>query len=362
MGIEAPERADRLHLVLTALLGLALWPVCHLLGLRFGVGGSGFVWLFVIGVRCLPVAALMGALDAPERAVAMLRRRALRVALFAVAGFCLAWMVGVIAGSLIAIDAFLLLEFFESNPGKRTETVSALLVPGFYFVLGFSLVVLWNDVIVSVRYFATSDALLASIDRALMFGSSVRDVSAWCARFPRFIVVADYVYFLMFRVMAAGVILLILDRGLRRGLRAIGTILLAYYIAMAIFFVIPGKGPYLGDDGHFAAFSGALSTVVYQKLLIEQAGALWHHGPGAAIQGGYYIAFPSMHIVQPLIVACFLRHRPRLFTVLCTYLIALAVAIVVLDWHYLVDILGGIAVAYVALRLCGENPRRIAFA
>jgi hypothetical protein len=56
-----------------------------------------------------------------------------------------------------------------------------------------------------------------------------------------------------------------------------------------------------------------------------------------------------MHIVQPIIVMWFLRFWKRMLLVLAAYDVVLVVAIVLLEWHYVVDVLAGVVVAGFAI-------------
>jgi len=70
----------------------------------------------------------------------------------------------------------------------------------------------------------------------------------------------------------------------------------------------------------------------------------------------YFISFPALHITIPLIVAWFLREWKGLTIIILTYMALLIPAIVILEWHYFVDILGGIVVAGLAILIAGKRP------
>jgi hypothetical protein len=88
--------------------------------------------------------------------------------------------------------------------------------------------------------------------------------------------------------------------------------------------------------------------------MMAQAMALWNHVPTRRISG-YFIAFPCMHIAQPLIVMWFLRRWKRMLVFLCAYDCLLIVSILLLEWHYLVDIIGGILVAGIAIAITDNS-------
>jgi hypothetical protein len=86
------------------------------------------------------------------------------------------------------------------------------------------------------------------------------------------------------------------------------------------------------------------------------------HRQNRCLAGGYYIAFPSMHIGLPVIAMWFMRHWRPVFWFLAAYSCIVAAALIILEWHYVVDIPGGLAVAALALwavnrpRIRGQGP------
>jgi len=62
-----------------------------------------------------------------------------------------------------------------------------------------------------------------------------------------------------------------------------------------------------------------------------------------------------MHITQPLIVLWFLRSYRRILVVLAVYDLCLIPTILLLEWHYAVDILGGILIAAFAIYIVGDK-------
>jgi hypothetical protein len=63
----------------------------------------------------------------------------------------------------------------------------------------------------------------------------------------------------------------------------------------------------------------------------------------------YYIALPCMHFVQPLIVLWFLRDRGRIFWLVLIYDVGLIASVLLLEQHYVVDLLAAPPVAFLAL-------------
>lgn len=351
-------RAIRIHLLATAAWAIALWPACRFARLELRIGPEHVVWFVVLGAYCFPFAALLSLLDDAPAAIDSLKTDRFRFILAAILCGALVAFIDRPMGPLLAANAFVLIEFLHRNRERRSEKLLAIIVPAAYFLAGFTLVMLWNDVIVSRRYFARFDGLFTAADAALMGGFSIPRFSAWACRFPEILTAAEFIYFLMFNVMGACLVLLALDRGIGRTMKAVGTILLAYSISLVIFMLLTAHGPNVGDARHFEIFPKTLASYDIQQYMIGRATALWDHAGMMAARGDYFIAFPCMHITQPLIAIHFMRHRKRLRVALIAYSWILVPAILALEWHYLVDVIGGVFVAATSLAATGEITGR----
>jgi hypothetical protein len=136
----------------------------------------------------------------------------------------------------------------------------------------------------------------------------------------------------------------------------VGTLLFAYCLALILFYFFPSHGPYYLCVNHFARLHYDLSSYRTQKMLLANAQYLWEQKPVIVIPTGFYIAFPCMHIAQPIVVLWFLRKWPRMVAILLAYDVLLVAAIILLEWHYFVDLLGGVAVAGTAVLVGGYEP------
>jgi hypothetical protein len=81
-------------------------------------------------------------------------------------------------------------------------------------------------------------------------------------------------------------------------------------------------------------------------------------GPSlSAIGEDYFIALPSMHLVQTLIALWFLRSRKRMLIAMIVFDVFLVPAILVLEQHYLVDLIAAVPVAALAIAISGRDAR-----
>jgi PAP2 superfamily len=276
---------------------------------------------------------------------------------FAILACTTTWLKGLV----ITGDAVALLELIRRQKPNLHRAFAAVFAPAAYLFFGFLMVLAYNYAIVSARNNFSTDPALAAIDRVLLAGHSVSELShgalqvlpLWSFR------VFEFIYFGMFPQIGAALILVSLAEGKTRGFEFIGTILTSYYLALIIFFLWPAQGPYTLCPGHFARFPASLQSYIIQRTLILHAVSLFEHVPIPRISTDYFIAFPCMHIVQPLIVIWFLRRSRLIMLALGVYDCFLVASILLLEMHYVIDILVGILVAATAIAISG-GPLRLA--
>jgi len=347
------------HYWISLLLFLALIPALRSqhLPLKFDWITLGISYWFLLSAQSIFAAVILSLIGLPrtqvlEPFVARYRKNPLRIVPLLFYFAILAWVTTWVAALVLTIDAIALLELFNRQSGQELrQAAGAVLAPAAYLFVGFLMVLAYNYAIVSVRFNFATDPALAAIDRWLLHGHSVSDLAHWAVQvFPlSFFQGLEFIYFGMFPQIGAALILIALCDGRIRALQFIGTILLSYYLALAIFYVWPAQGPYYLCSGHFSRFPATLQCYKLQKTIIRDALALWRHEPISRISTDYFIALPCMHIVQPMIVMWFLRRWRRIVIALAAYDVLLVAAILMLEMHYVIDIVVGLLVAAIAI-------------
>jgi hypothetical protein len=345
------------HYWISILLGAALIPVLHSqhLPAKFDWLTLAIAYWLVLAAQSIFVAVLLGVIGLPratwQPSLTRYQKHPSRIIAVFVFFAILAWATTIVKALILTVDAVALLELSQRLRGEALKHfISAIFAPAAYFFFGFLMVLAYNCVIVSARFNLAADPVLATIDRSLMHGHAVWDFTHWAVRtFPlSFFQVMEFIYFGMFPQIGATIILTALSEGRARALQFIGTILLAYYFALAIFYIWPAQGPYYL---HPAGLPPSLRCYAVQTTLVSRALALRQHLPIIRISTDYFIEMPCMHIVQPLIVLWFLRPWRRMVRVLAAYDAVLVVAILVLEMHYVIDILVGLLVAAAAVAI-----------
>ena len=292
--------------------------------------------------------------------MARYRENPLRLIALVMFAAILVALTGWLRAMVLSVDAIALLELRNRQKTQELRhTAAAILAPAAYLFFGFLMVLAYNNIIVSVRYNFAYDPQMAAIDRWLLHGHSVWDFSHWALRvFPlSFFKAAEFIYFGMFLQIGAAMIFLALCKGQKRALQFVGTILLSYYVALTLFYIWPAQGPYFLCPGHFSRFPASLQSYTIQKTLIRDALVLWQHVPIARISADYFIGFPCMHLVQPIVVIWFLRPWRRLVIALAAYDVLLLAAILMIEMHYAIDIVAALPVAAIAITITDGSFR-----
>jgi hypothetical protein len=253
---------------------------------------------------------------------------------------------GVRTAGLVSTVGLVVLEFYYR--GGRWGLLAGTLLPWLYLAAGIQIAFIYNSAIVSVRRFDLYDPFFLRLDA--MAGISVPRISHAAAAFYA---PAEAIYYAIGGVMGAALLFLCLDGDRRAAFQMAGAIVTAYYISLLIFFVWPSHGPYALVA---TAFPPGMTTDAVQKASYFNASVLYHHRGWMPPALGYFVAFPSMHVVQPFIAGWFLRRWRRVSLIVFGYCGLLVPAIVILQWHYFVDIIAGLMIAALAILLvCGAE-------
>jgi hypothetical protein len=354
-------KRSNLHYVLAIIAVAALFPALDIANYPRKWDWATYLGLYTILVfQSSMVAALLYSIQSPRRIFTIIRNlwlnrpKLILTVIFAVVLFV---VIGPSFALIILIDTIALSELLNitRQNGKKThEIVSALLPSTIYLFLGLVIVFTFVNIVVRVRFYGLYDNFLNELDKSIL-GMTVFDMARHASEILpekafRFL---DFIYYGMFAQIGAALIICGISCGSRRALQFVGTILFAYFIAIILFFLFPSIGPFYFHGPDAKRLFDDVSCYTTQKYLLMNAQYLWEQKPVQVIPIGYYIGFPCMHIAQPLIVLWYLRKWKNMVAVLLAYDVLLAAAILILEWHFFTDILGGIAVATAAVLFMG---------
>jgi PAP2 superfamily protein len=367
MATHTPMNPRYWHYWIGLLLALALVPVLRFenLPVKFDWITLGVAYWILLAAQSIFAAVFLGLIGLPGEQIlkpflARYRENPLRIIPLLLFFVILVGSSGWMRALVLTVDTVAVLELLNRHKAQGLrQAAAAVLIPAAYLFFGFLMVLAYNNVIVSVRNNFATDPALAAIDHWLLHGHSVSEFCHWALqKFPLgFFKFLEVIYFGMFLQIGATLILLSLNEGRTRVLQFVGTILMSYYLALIIFYIWPAQGPYTLCPAHFSRFPTSLQSYTIQSTLIPHALALLHHARITRISTDYFIAFPCMHIVQPIIVLWFLRRWRRLFPAIAVYDIFLTAAILMLEMHYVIDILVALPIAVLSIAIT-DGPFR----
>jgi hypothetical protein len=306
-------RVRNLHYCATLALLLALIPSFHVahLPLRFAWSSFFLVYWWSLAVQSIAAAIVLYAIGFPRELWAKLTSP---------------------AGP-------------RENPLKL---LAAVFLPAAYLFAMFILVFSYNDVIAVLRFRGTADLALNRIDARLLGGLTVSQMAHGIS--PRAGRVFEGIYFAMFAMLGACLILLALRAGRSVALQFVGAIATAYYLALIAFYFIPATGPfYLSILAHDGNYVGQGQIAFAQALNSIRAGVA-----PQIIGTDYFIAFPCLHITQPIIAIWMTRKWKPIAIALSIFTALLIPAILLTQQHYVIDLLGGLLFAAVAISVASH--------
>jgi membrane-associated phospholipid phosphatase len=188
------------------------------------------------------------------------------------------------------------------------------------------------------------DRDLARIDAALGFSTAA--VVRLAAGFPRIRAALAIVYAAAPLLIAASLIVPVLCGRATAAYRYILATAIAAVLTALAFSLWPAAGPWTVEGFRAAPDQAAVTAYL---------GALKVPGPFAldfALSG--VVSFPSFHVVLALLSATALWCVRPLRAVAAAFAAATCAATLTTGWHYGIDVVGGVAVAFTAQALAGR--------
>jgi PAP2 superfamily len=351
------------HWFLSGILAAAIVPAFLSVHLPLAVNWGRLIPIYWVGlaVRAVLVAVVLFVVGFPlEQTLRPLfihyKNQKSRIPFFVLFAAGMIWKFGLITGITLVVLGVALAELVDRANGDLVHLwhqFRPVFPPAAYFFFGLILVFAYNDFIASTKDPGAYDWLFLKMDFYLGFRPSLsalahataKHLPAWGLHF------AEYIYYAMFNQIGAALIILAMHSGTKQALRFVGTLLTAYYLALILFFFWPSMGPFYTCPNHFEQFSNSLATYGSQLGAVFKYHLLNTNRAFSQVDTDYFIAFPCLHIAQPLIVLWFLRRWKRITIVLLLYDLILLPSILLLEWHYFVDVIGGLIVAAIAIWL-----------
>ena len=233
------------------------------------------------------------------------------------------------------------------------KRIGAVALPAAYLFIGLIVAFSYNDIVAALKFDFHADAQLNHVDAWMMRGLTVsRLAHLVAAHVPlRTFDAMTFIYFLLFPALGSTLVFLALQAGAARAMQFVGALMTSYVVVVGCFYLIPAVGPFVICADHFSVFPITMKMYAGQYEYIEVLkGYMAGHRP-EVLAPHYFAALPCMHIVQPMIALWFLRPWKRLAGIFVVFNIALVPCILLLEQHYVIDLLAAIPLMALAIGL-----------
>lgn len=144
---------------------------------------------------------------------------------------------------------------------------------------------------------------------------------------------------------------LVLAPRIREGYVFLTSAMWVWILGVASYYLIPAIGPFHSAPEEFAGLDPTSVTATQAKYMAERSELLVD--PGAADAFASIGAFASLHTGFTFLVLLMLRYYGfrRIANAMVVYLAAVMVSTIYLGWHFVLDDVAGLAIAWASVRL-----------
>lgn len=363
-GKREPCAMMRFDYALIGVTVLLLFPAFHFahLPMRFDFARMAGAFWGGLAVEATFAAVVLAVLGLPLEqslglGVRLRGERKTRIALALVLAIYILFIFKSWLGVVFAIDVLCLSDLIRQSKQAFRLALADVFFPSLYLFCGLVLTFALNHAIAGIRYAGTYDPVFEQIDLAI-FHVRVSDIANWgLSHLPHwFFELLEKVYLSITIQVGAVLILAALLGNRRYAMSFVRALLVCYSLALIAFFAWPAKGPYSTSPVLVSSCTQSLTVFRTQGSLLARIRMLWAHDLTSNLTSvnalDYFISFPCMHVALPTIAIWFLRPWKKIaFIFLALDGTLLIPSIVLLNWHYLVDLLGGFAVALLSIYL-----------
>jgi len=240
---------------------------------------------------------------------------------------------GIALTSAVIFPVVLLPAIIYNDLKSYEERNAALTLPWVMLLVG----IIPSMAVLSVRFeFPLRDALLGRMDKAL--GFNVPAIAMWTAAHPLWRILSDKSYDVLYLLLPMAMFLPGILGKREAAEQFIVANAAAFLISFPIFTLMPAIGPWAGSE-----FAGNAAQKACEASII----ALHSGSKTAAVVG--VVSFPSFHVIWAVLSARALWPIRVLRIVGVAMAGLVVVSTVTTGWHYVVDVIAGLAMAAVVL-------------
>jgi hypothetical protein len=224
----------------------------------------------------------------------------------------------------VTVDALTAGELLERTKGALREKLVDVLVPAAYLFYGVILLLAFNHAVPGIRNPGSYDGFLNHADWVLFHVNVSTLVHSCLARWPLWVFQAfEIIYYGMFIHITGTLIFLAAAKGRSFAVSMVRTIVICNTIGLIIYAAMPAIGPWANCALHQVSYPHTLPTYGTQEIL---------------------------HVAGPLIAFWFIRRfKWTARAYFAAYLLCLVPSVLLLEWHYVIDLVAGFALACFAI-------------
>jgi hypothetical protein len=197
------------------------------------------------------------------------------------------------------------------------------------------------------------DAAVVGFEASLWGFEPHRAVARWASSRPGWVLFLDRIYYRLFEHMALASVFLVGLRKLGERNALLGSLAFAYLLGALAYHFAPAVGPAFHDPGAFAYLTQdpRLISNIFRLRLLANTLAVTEGQARVLDTYEYLAAVPSLHMAHEFIMLYYARHSRLFFALSLAFTTLTGLSVLVLGWHYPVDIAAGGLLALAAIGL-----------
>lgn len=245
-------------------------------------------------------------------------------------------IIGLIGGSLQGVSWKILCKL----TGQLLLSIIVFSIVSYYFTIIKALLLINRTPI---------DSSLVEIEHTIFGVYPHRVIAIWAAEHPGVVSVCDQVYFYFFHHMLLITVLLTGMKQRTEQIQYLGALSICYLMGGSLYYLFPGVGPIFYEPELYSYLVKGSTTHFVRGWLLSNVEGVIRGDTQVIHTWGYIACMPSLHIAHELVMLYFARRSTIAFIFSFIFTGATLLAVLILGWHYLIDSLGGLIVAGLAI-------------
>lgn len=193
---------------------------------------------------------------------------------------------------------------------------------------------------------APLDALLVEAESFLFGRPLYLSIAEWASTHTAWVRFSDWVYYLFFHHMALTALFLFACDDNEEQWRYVLSLALCYTLGGLSYFLFPAMGPVYFDPGQFSYLSANAEFTTFIQGLLKESTDGAGNGRLTVIETFAFIAcMPSLHMAHETVMLFYSRRSRLMIGFAALFWTGAFAAVLILGWHYLFDVLGGLLLA-----------------